>query len=171
MFTQKKKNYKTAIYTAIVITLCLLIVALAWPKDETGSIQAGSQTKISDEKKTNINNQTQQNNNTNEEEWEDEPLDNPTDENDENDENDNINHENPIEKPDISGNQDSYYLVKHSDGQIKVFFVDTAGNEIELESTQILYEMLGPEDQSLFDNGYKVKNQEELAVLLQDFES
>ena len=54
---------------------------------------------------------------------------------------------------------------------VKVFFVDSSGNELELETTQILYDMLSYDDQALFDKGYKVKSQEELAVLLQDFES
>ena len=40
-----------------------------------------------------------------------------------------------------------------------------------LEDTEIIYEVLSMEDQKLFDEGITVKNQEELAVLLQDFES
>ncbi len=31
----KRKNYRTFIYTALVITLCLLIIALLWPKRST----------------------------------------------------------------------------------------------------------------------------------------
>lgn len=49
MFT-KKKNYRTFIYTALVITLCLLIIALLWPKDQ----QSGDQ-------RVNAQTQTQEN--------------------------------------------------------------------------------------------------------------
>ena len=34
MFTEKRrKNYMTFIYTAIIIVLCLLIAAIAWPSE------------------------------------------------------------------------------------------------------------------------------------------
>lgn len=49
MFT-KKKNYRTFIYTALVITLCLLIIALLWPKDQQ-----------SDDQRVNAQTQTQEN--------------------------------------------------------------------------------------------------------------
>mgnify|MGYP002169651817 CR=1 FL=1 len=65
----------------------------------------------------------------------------------------------------------SYYLVKKAGDAIKVFFVDKSGNEVELETTNIIYDVLGFEDQRLFEEGYKVGSQEELAMLLQDFES
>ena len=42
---------------------------------------------------------------------------------------------------------------------------------VQLETTEILYDLLGTEDQKLFDEGIPVKNQEELSALLQDFES
>ena len=77
----------------------------------------------------------------------------------------------PIEKIDMSGSADSYYLVKHADGQIKVYFVNGDGSMIELEHTSIVYEVLGIEDQKHFDAGWRISSQEELAVLLQDFES
>ena len=36
MFTrQKKKSYQTFLYTAVVITLCFLIIALLWPQENT----------------------------------------------------------------------------------------------------------------------------------------
>ena len=41
---------------------------------------------------------------------------------------------------------------------------------VQLETTEILYEMLGPEDQNLFDQGIRINSQEELSILLQDFE-
>ena len=77
----------------------------------------------------------------------------------------------PREKTNISNESESYYLVKRAGDVIKVFFVDHSGNEVELETTSILYDMLSFDDQALFEEGYKVKTQEELAVLLQDFES
>ena len=67
--------------------------------------------------------------------------------------------------------QASYYLVKHADGKIKVFFVSGDGSMIELEDTRIVYEVLGTEDQEHFDAGWRIDSQEDLAVLLQDFES
>ena len=67
--------------------------------------------------------------------------------------------------------QASYYLVKHADGKIKVFFVSGDGSVIELEDTRIIYEVLGTEDQEHFDAGWRIDSQEDLAVLLQDFES
>ena len=45
------------------------------------------------------------------------------------------------------------------------------GSMIELEHTSIVYEVLGIEDQKPFDAGWRISSQEELAVLLQDFES
>ena len=42
---------------------------------------------------------------------------------------------------------------------------------MELETTEIVYELLSTADQKLFDEGCRVESQEELAVLLQDFES
>ena len=62
-------------------------------------------------------------------------------------------------------------MVKSIDGQIKVFFVNEDGEPLELETTDIVYELLSTADQKLFDEGCKVESQEELAVLLQDFES
>ena len=62
-------------------------------------------------------------------------------------------------------------MVKSVDGQIKVFFINKSGEPLELETTQIVYELLSTADQKLFDEGCRVESQEELAVLLQDFES
>ena len=62
-------------------------------------------------------------------------------------------------------------MVKRADGQIKVFFINESGEPLELETTEIIYELLSDADQKLFDEGCRVESQEELAVLLQDFES
>ena len=77
----------------------------------------------------------------------------------------------PEEKDDISEEEESYYLVKNVDGQIIVFFMEGNQEPVELETTGIIYELLSTADQKLFDEGFKIKNQEDLAVLLQDFES
>ncbi len=62
-------------------------------------------------------------------------------------------------------------MVKSVDGKVKVFFVNESGEPLELETTEIVYDLLSTADQKLFDEGCKVESQEELAVLLQDFES
>ena len=33
MFTRQKKNYRIFVYAALVITLCILVAALMWPKE------------------------------------------------------------------------------------------------------------------------------------------
>ena len=53
----------------------------------------------------------------------------------------------------------------------KVFFINESGEPLELETTEIIYELLSDADQKLFDEGCRVESQEELAVLLQEFES
>ena len=58
--------------------------------------------------------------------------------------------------------------MKRAGEQVAVFFCEGDGNMVQLETTEIIYEMLGPEDQELFEEGIRVKNQEELSVLLQD---
>lgn len=161
MFTKKRKDYRTFIFITIVITLCLLIIAIAWPTDP--------EIKQNDDPGANVNS----------EQISEKPGQNPSvdpnektndsDDDDEDwDEEDNFP---PGEKTNISDESESYYLVKKAGDAVKVFFVDHSGNEIELEDTKIIYDMLSYDDQALFDQGYKVKSQEELAVLLQDFES
>lgn len=142
MFTEKRrKNYMTFIYTAIIVVLCLLIAVIAWPSEP-------------DSKPVN-NMGTTDNDDTIKVE---EPVEQ---------DNDTV----PDKKDDITEEETSYYLVKNIDGQIKVFFVEGNQEQVELETTGIIYELLSTADQKLFDEGCKVKNQEELAVLLQDFES
>ena len=152
MFTQKRKNYRTFIFVTIIFTLCLLIIAIAWPSDPEIKNNDDPGAKANSE-------QLSQDNEDNED-------------NDDNDDNENIEDNFPPgEKTNISNESESYYLVKRAGDVIKVFFVDHSGNEVELETTSILYDMLSFDDQALFEEGYKVKTQEELAVLLQDFES
>lgn len=178
MFTRKKKNYRAFIYTAIVITLCLLIIAIAWPtapseeNDVYGAEQKVSADLSADTGDTNAENGEN-------DEYTNSICDNENDENkgsdsaygSEDEDYDGEDNFPPGENSDITGESQSYYLVKKAGDSIKVFFVDHSGNKVELETTRILYEMLSYEDQALFDQGYKVSSQEELAVLLQDFES
>ncbi|MBQ4650845.1 MAG: hypothetical protein IJB73_09105 [Firmicutes bacterium] len=155
---KKKRNYRTFIYSAIIIVLCLLIIVIAWPADSAAQ-----------EENPPADNtlQTQLQN--------DFPVNGqPEDDDSEEDYSEDIGSSNEKEEEDntvIRPAASAYYLVKRADGQIKVFFIDELGNQIELEDTEIIYEVLSMEDQKLFDEGITVKNQEELAVLLQDFES
>ena len=149
MFTTKKrKNYMTFIYSAIIVVLCLLIVAIAWPA------APADPTEPSDP--VNASKQTEQTEPTEPKESVKPPE---------------TSSEQINEKDNISEESSTYYLVKSVDGQIKVFFINKSGEPLELETTQIVYELLSTADQKLFDEGCRVESQEELAVLLQDFES
>ena len=149
--TKKRKNYMTFIYSAIIVVLCLLIVAIAWPaapadptepSNPSDTVNASKQTEPTEPKESS------------------EPVNPPE-----------TSSEQINEKDNISEDSSTYYLVKSVDGQIKVFFVNKDGDHLELETTEIVYELLSTADQKLFDEGCRVESQEELAVLLQDFES
>ena len=149
--TKKRKNYMTFIYSAIIVVLCLLIVAIAWPaapadptepSNPSDTVNASKQTEPTEPKESS------------------EPVNPPE-----------TSSEQINEKDNISEDSATYYLVKSVDGQIKVFFINKSGEPLELETTQIVYELLSTADQKLFDEGCRVESQEELAVLLQDFES
>ena len=143
--TKKRKNYMTFIYSAIIVVLCLLIIAIAWPTEtETEPVNKQSSTDTSRIPEPSVDNELS-----------------------DDDEDDLISGEKNI----ISEKDSSYYLVKSVDGFIKVFFVNEEGEHVELETTEIVYELLSTSDQKLFDEGVTLNSQEELAVLLQDFES
>ena len=143
--TKKRKNYMTFIYSAIVVVLCLLIIAIAWPTEaETEPVNKQSSTDMGRIAEPD----------TDSESSDDEEKD-----------------QSAGEKNIISEKGASYYLVKSVDGRIKVFFVNEEGEKVELETTEIVYELLSTSDQKLFDEGVTLNSQEELAVLLQDFES
>ncbi len=181
MFTQRKKNYRTFIYTAIILTLCFLIIAIAWPSYPDGKndgygneqkVNAGLPTESGDKSGEVKNPSGELDDENGENSGDNSAYDIDDDPNDDDDEDyDGEDNFPPSENSDITGESQSYYLVKKAGDAVKVFFVDRSGNEVELETTGILYEMLGYEDQLLFDRGYKVSSQEELAMLLQDFES
>lgn len=141
--TKKRKNYMTFIYSSIIVVLCLLIAAIAWPA-EPAAEQVNKESPADNDMVDKIDASDFE----------------PIDEEPSSDEKNNILNEGA-----------TYYLVKSVDGRIKVFFVNEGGEPLELETTDIVYELLSTADQKLFDEGCKVESQEELAVLLQDFES
>ena len=142
--TKKRKNYMTFIYSAIIVVLCLLIIAIAWPTQaETEPVNKQSSTDTCRIAEPDTDSELS----------------------------DDEKNQSAGEKNIISDKDSSYYLVKSIDGQIKVFFVNEEGEKVELETTEIVYELLSTSDQKLFDEGVTLNNQEELAVLLQDFES
>ena len=160
MFTNaKKRKYRTYLLATIIVLLCILIVIIAWPtpKSDNPNINANANTGT------------------------DSTLDgsNPfPDDIDDEDEENNKDYEEKTEKDRINDNNgvinpssETYYVVKRADNAIKVFFMNSDGSLVELETTDIVYEILSVEDQKLFEEGIVVKTQEELAVLLQDFES
>ena len=164
MFTRQKKNYRIFIYAALIITLCILVVALMWPKAaEPDTVdQANAQTDAEDENSIDADNKDREtdvsDNNVSGSNEEDEP--------DERREN-----EDTHDKSVVGEKQDTYYVVKRNGDKISVFFSDENGEEIELETTDIIYELLTPEDQKNFDEGIKAESQEQLSSILQDFES
>ena len=151
MFTRQRKNYRVFVYTALILTICLLIAALLWPKaqDETqepGGAEVNAQTESGDGEEM----RTPDGEGSGEEEPEPAKED---------------------ENGDIAGGQGSYYLVRRDGESIAVFFVEADGRETKLEDTGILYELLPPDDQASFDEGVRIADQEELSTLLQDFGS
>jgi len=155
MFTRQKKNYRTFVYVALIIMLCILIVALMWPKEAEPSnndVKTGTNVKIDSDKdkdkdKNNIPDNT--------------AIDKPN----------GVDTDVDNQKPVVDEKQETYYVVKRKDDKISVFFSNERGEEIELETTDIVYDLLTPEDQRNFDEGIKAKSQEELSSILQDFES
>ena len=141
--------------------LCLVIVVIAWP-EESSHLAAGSENPQTDPPVQNNEDRETLNAGDFLEEFDEPDFDEPDEDN---------QHMEPDENQDIGHAADTYYLVRRDGSYIKVFFVDEDGDEIPLETTDIVYEVLGSEDQKLFDEGYRVPSQEELAVLLQDFES
>ena len=153
---RKKKNYRTFIYAALIVFLCLVIVVIAWPED--------SSVLAADSEQTDLQEQQEDKQTLNAGDFI-ERIENDLEEDEDEDEQD------IPEVADIEERAETYYLVRREDDRIKVFFVNEEGSEIELETTEIIYDVLGPEDQKLFDEGFRVDTQEQLAVLLQDFES
>ncbi len=177
MFTrQKKKSYQTFLYTAVVVTLCFLIIALLWPQEnteepdpQTVNAHSGLRQNTDDPDDADEDAHGSQNGGGAEEYGDDNEEDG--DDTNDGDADPQEPNETDNKKNNMTDDPDSYYLVKRADGRIKVFFVNAEGDMIELEDTGIVYEVLGSEDQKLFDDGCRVETQEALAVLLQDFGS
>lgn len=179
MFTQKKKNYQTFLYVTIVATLCFLVLALLWPretpKEQPVDLSSAALHKESEEEaKTPRSSDARQAEDDTENAEDTQLTENTENVKDSEEGEDEFFPEGPEgkeQKDNMPDPQASYYLVKHADGKIKVFFVSGDGSMIELEDTRIVYEVLGTEDQEHFDAGWRIDSQEDLAVLLQDFES
>ncbi len=176
MFTRKRRDYRSFIFISVIAVLCLLIIVIAWPSDP--EIKNGDATGAKANSRQ-LSEEDFHGERSEQEQQEDEEALGEDDTSDADITDDDISEDDiseednfpPEQKDNISGGSESYYLVKKAGDVIKVFFVDHSGNELELETTDIMYEMLSYDDQVLFEKGYIVKNQEELAVLLQDFES
>lgn len=151
MFTRNKRDYRTFIFSAVIVTLILLVIALAWPVPEEETASMDGQKQSLPAGKANAVEQA-------------DPAP-------EEDETENFAENQTVEDPDMLIQNPSYYLVKRVGDQIAVFFCEGDGTMVQLETTEILYDLLGQEDQKLFEEGIPVKNQEELSALLQDFES
>ena len=134
MFSRKKKNYRIFVTAALIICICVLIVALLWPKAPNQEINNPTNTEYSQ----NV---------------EETPVMNPQKQ----------------EESTPTRNQ-TYYIVKKYGDVISVFFITEDGTQVKLEDTEIVYEVLPPEDQANFDKGIVVEEQEDLNTLLQDFE-
>lgn len=65
----------------------------------------------------------------------------------------------------------AYYLVKYDNHVIRIYFVDQAGKQTELEESTIVYETLAAEDQKRFEEGIKLDSRDDLNKLLMDYES
>lgn len=152
MFTKQKKNYRTFVYTALVITLCLLITALLWPTEDSGEnnmVNAKTEIQVDGNDKVDKDHGNGQ-------------VESPSENDDKLEENQNS---------DISREKESYYIVRKDGSRISVYFINEDGNEVKLETTEILYDLLTTEDQKAFKEGIRIDTQEDLAALLQDFES
>lgn len=158
MFTRQKKNYRIFVYTALVITLCLLVAALLLPKDSTPQ----------DDAQVNAQTETGQEGQEQQEQIQDSGSD---DGGSAAEQTGGSGDGDVMENDDISSGLHSYYVVRKEGSNVSVFFVDEKGNQVKLEDTDIVYDVLTPDDQKSFDEGITVADQEELAALLQDFES
>lgn len=160
MFTRKKRNYRTFIFSAVIVTLCLLIFAIAWPTETAA--ENDPETKTGEGKTDHIDLSDDDRPVSGETEQSKPELDEP--------DADAPDHVSSDEEINMEGSGKSYYLVKRAGDQIVVYFCNESGESVQLETTEILYDLLGPEDQKLFEEGIRVGSQEELGVLLQDFE-
>lgn len=152
MFSRRKKNYRTFVIAALIVALCILIIALLWP-------QSPEPATVED---VNVNADSRTDEQTPTESKDDEEIRQQI-ENTDNAQKDDQGTSTEVEAS-------SYYMVKKKGDVISVFFIDEKGSMVKLEDTQIIYELLPLEDQVLFEKGMVIESQEQLASLLQDFE-
>ncbi|MBE6033925.1 MAG: hypothetical protein E7222_04410 [Clostridiales bacterium] len=154
MFTRKKSLVKRKeFYIALVAILgigYLMSSLLMSPGDEKENQNISANVKQTVEQKMN-----------------NKDIDDNEEDNDIVSENNTLNSDNNVQENQLG----EYYLVKESDGIIKVYQYDKNGKEHLLRSTDILYSLLSEDDQELFSEGVEVKSEDELLELLQDFES
>lgn len=177
MFTKQRRNYRVFVYTALVITLCVLVLALMWPK---GSEKAGGD--MSDIKAGNEVSADNSSDSRGDDKSGSKYYDSNGERTDGNEKSERADKDGyksngrndqygEDDKTVVSDAKDTYYIVKRKGDRISVFFSGENGEEIELETTDIIYELLTPEDQHTFDEGIKAESQEQLSSILQDFES
>ncbi|WP_312091219.1 hypothetical protein [Aminipila sp.] len=154
MFTRKKSLVKRKeFYIALVAILgigYLMSSLLMSPGDEKENQNISANVKQTVEQKMN-----------------NKDIDDNEEDNDIVSENNTLNSDNNVQENQLG----EYYLVKESDGIIKVYQYDKKGKEHLLRSTDILYSLLSEDDQELFSEGVEIKTEDELLELLQDFES
>lgn len=63
------------------------------------------------------------------------------------------------------------YLVVEEDGYIRIYQIDSLGGMKVLRTSDISFELLGQEDQLMFQQGIRLETEDQLMELLQDFES
>lgn len=158
MFTRQRKNYRIFVYAALIIVLCVLLAALLWPQEPSApaesehlAAQGGSKPMQQSDPGSSVSGAE---------------ADAEADREQDN-EQDNETGSEPV----LEDGQEAYYIVKRSGDSVSVFFCTASGEEIELEETDIVYELLTPEDQKQFDEGLRAQSQEELSAILQDFAS
>ena len=142
MFAKRRKNYRVFVVTALIISICALIIVVLWPAEQDDK-----------EDDINVNAQTS-------------TIENK----DENSSKDEMDVSTNYEKDDTTTKNKTYYIVKKYDEVISVFFVTEDGQQVKLEDTEILYDLLPPEDQKNFERGIILEKQEDISSLLQDFE-
>lgn len=69
-----------------------------------------------------------------------------------------------------SASQEGYYFVKESDGAVNVYWYEGEKKEL-YQKTDIEFSLLSSEDQELLKTGVQLKNEQELANFLENFDS
>ncbi len=173
MFSRRKRNYAVFVYTALIILICILIVAILWPQSPDDSQANVSRTDAANTQ--NKDNEADKSNNFVDDDLDDNDWQEILDDEMANSE---VESGKKVESDETDNNDastnaelQSYYIVRKEGDYISVFFVNEDGQKMKLEDTSIVYDVLTLEDQARFDKGIVVEKQEQLASLLQDFES